>query len=119
MRLALLSCVVFWIALWWAAGWAFGHEAPQLSEAEEPWAYGASCCSNEDCRPAEPGQVTLAPDGNSWRVQVGSLDTLVPVDSALIMRSGDDHFHPCIGERVENFVPYPYLLCLYVPPAML
>lgn len=99
-----------------------GYRTPvKAHEAASGWSYDPNCCNTMDCAQVDVAtvritasgyEVTLRP-GDHFRVFVSRV-YLVPLDDARIRRSGDEHYHACIGS--PHYAADPQrLICLYVP----
>lgn len=82
---------------------AFSHEAPT------GWSYPPLCCSNQDCRQADPREVRETPDGYLL-VTTGEV---VPYLNYRVKPSPDGLFHVC--QQAGNF-DSGRILCLFAPP---
>lgn len=93
-----------WLVL---SGNAMAHEAPS------GWKYDQGCCSGQDCRQAEDGEVTQ--DGNGYHYN----GQLIRFDDKRIKNSGDHHFHVCEwpegGDMSTEARGRMSVHCLYVP----
>lgn len=81
---------------------ATAHEAPS------GFRYLSSCCSDQDCRPADPGEIV--PVSGGWHVVPSNL--YVVSNDHRIHESPDGRFHICnirAGDRTSGF------WCLYIP----
>ena len=81
---------------------ASAHEAPS------GFRYDGYCCSDQDCRPADEGEIVSVSGG--WHVVPSNL--YVPLNDHRIHRSPDGRFHICnvtAGDRKSAF------WCLYIP----
>lgn len=84
-------------------GAVFSHEAPT------GWSYPPLCCSNQDCRQADPREVRETPDGYLL-VTTGEV---VPYLNYRVKQSPDGLFHVC--QQAGNF-DSGRILCLFAPP---
>lgn len=81
---------------------ARAHEAPS------GFRYLSSCCSDQDCRPADPGEIV--PVSGGWHVVPSNI--YVVSNDHRIHESPDGRFHICnirAGDRTSGF------WCLYIP----
>lgn len=83
----------------WVASPALGHS----------W-YDAICCSDQDCRPMEPGAVEWTPGG----YLIHESGELIPEDSYVVRDSQDGRYHRCSLHYRAPQVPNE-TRCLYVP----
>lgn len=100
MRNFITAMALIWLAMLVAA-------FVLAARAEAHHWYDGDCCSGKDCRPAKPGEVTLAPAGGGWLVR--SLGAVMPFASPNLRRSRDLRFHICTPDNRT-------LRCLYAPP---
>lgn len=70
--------------------------------------YDKECCSGEDCRPAEPGELVLTDHG--WLVTITG-ETYAYGDSH-IRQSKDEHPHICITHWTTG---EDHAVCIYLP----
>ncbi|MGI9482089.1 MAG: hypothetical protein ACR2OR_07000 [Hyphomicrobiales bacterium] len=81
--------------------------------------YDRTCCSDNDCRPANPGEV-VGVDGG-YEVVVGEVRYRVANRDTRVRPSLDGGFHVCIINQFSwsdgggIVLDYPHLQCLYVP----
>ncbi|MBS9476195.1 hypothetical protein [Ancylobacter radicis] len=80
---------------------AAAHQAPG------GWSYDMACCSGQDCRPVEPGEVTASPNG----YEVAPTGEVVPFNSPKVRPSGDGAMHRCMHGGVTTAPT----ICIYVP----
>lgn len=80
----------------------------QAHEAPSGFRYLSSCCSDQDCRPADPGEIV--PVSGGWHVVPSNL--YVVSNDHRIHESPDGRFHICnveAGNRKSAF------WCIYIP----
>lgn len=101
-RIALYAVIGFLIAIMFAA-FARAHDAPS------GWAYPLSCCSNQDCRQADDGEVKEENGGFTLM----STGEVVPHGDVRLRNSPDGLFHVCqrqTGPKAGS------VICLFAPP---
>lgn len=101
MRKLVAACLC--ILPWPGAGPVAAHDAPM------GWSYPASCCSNQDCRPARAAEVRETRDG----YLIVSTGELVPLTDRRVKDSPDGDFHLC--QQGGDF-DHGHVLCLFRPP---
>ncbi len=80
-----------------------------FTQANAHWFYSAACCGEEDCRPAEPGEILEHLNG--WYVpETDTLFTWGRVNEA-----PDGQFHIC-EYYPKSDKPILKTRCIYVPP---
>ena len=86
-----------------------GGEYAGAHDAPSGFRYPSYCCSETDCRPADPGEIVAVSGG--WHVVPSN--TYVAPNDHRIHDSPDGRFHICnitAGDRASGF------WCLYIPP---
>lgn len=90
------------------AKYARAHEATNGGGQPMGWTYPFSCCSNQDCRPARPGEVRETVDG----YRLTSTGETVPYGDRRVKDAPDGAFHVC--QQGGDF-DHGRVLCLFVP----
>lgn len=84
--------------------------AAKAHEAPTGWSYPSSCCSNQDCRLATPGEVKERPQG----YVLESTGEVVPYFGDIRRKdSPDGSFHVC---QQNGDIDHGRILCLFTPP---
>lgn len=78
-------------------------------QARTGWVYPFVCCSGQDCRHAEPGEVTAVPGG--WRI--ANTGEVIPQGDARIRPSRDADIHLC--QRPDPATGALFTPCLFLP----
>ena len=81
----------------------FGCWVSTVKEAGAHSWYDLDCCSDEDCRPAKPGEIEATPEG------VEALGVLFPEGDPRLRWSEDGDYHICISIYSGE------ILCVYRP----
>lgn len=84
-------------------------DAAKAHQAPLGWQYPLSCCSNQDCREANSGEVRETPEG----YQLITTGETVPYGNKRIKDSPDGRFHVC--QQGGDF-DTGRILCIFVPP---
>ena len=96
-----LAILVVWLV------WALASPA-RAHEADTGFRYDGACCSDKDCRPADPGEVKEAPGG--WLVVPSGI--FIPHGDLRLHDAPDGRFHVCNRLAGDRASP-PW--CVYVP----
>ena len=95
-------------------GFALGFFMSTFAEAHEArtgWMYSVVCCSNQDCRHAEPGEVLQELLG----YRIANTGELIPYSSKKILASRDVDYHLCQFLGYQSRTGDLVTRCLYVP----
>lgn len=103
MRAFLLAMACLAAAFWLAST----IDVP-AHEADTGFRYDGACCSEKDCRPADPGEVKEAPGG--WLVVPSGI--FIPHGDLRLHDAPDGRFHVCNKLAGDRASP-PW--CVYVP----
>lgn len=100
---------LLWAALALLAVWTAWATSPvRAHEADTGFRYDGACCSDKDCRPADPGEVKEAPGG--WLVVPSGI--FIPHGDLRLHDAPDGRFHVCNRLAGDRASP-PW--CVYVP----
>jgi len=102
--MSLLWAAVALLAVWVA--WA--NIPARAHESDTGFRYDGACCSDKDCRPADPGEVKEAPGG--WLVVPSGI--FIPHGDLRLHDAPDGRFHVC-NKTAGDRTTAPW--CVYVP----